>query len=433
MIGSASAPARRRFFYGWVIVAVMSLVGAFGMALATINFALFIRPMGDELGIGRAVFGWSQTARMATGAVASPFLGRILDRVGSRLLLVVAALVAAGSLVVMAFIQGPWQMVALFAIMGFIGLGGPAGNLITTVPVAKWFVRQRGRAMALASVGPFAGGVVFVPVTQLLIAELGWRGAWIALAAIGAGVIVPLSLVFVRRQPEDMGLAPDGDPPSAASGASRDRERASVPGATRATTEQSWTLQEAIRSSAFWRVTAVFTLGMFALGTVGLHRIPDFMDRGLAPGLVALATSVDAAAGGLSTFLLGFVAERVPARFLGFGAFLVLTLAVYLTIIANTPLLLFLAMGAFGTGIGGLMLLQSYLWAEYFGRGHIGSIRGFVTPFTLLFGGLSAPLAGYFRDVTGSYAPIWWPSLAILLVAAFLMLFTPRPEKAAPH
>lgn len=430
MVTQVAAPSRRRFFYGWVIVAVMSAVGGLSMTFATLNFGVFIRPMGDELGIGRAVFGWSQTARMAAGGLTSPWLGGLIDRIGSRTLLALAALSAGLSLIAMAFIQAPWQMVAVFGVMGLIALGGPAGNLLTTVPVAKWFVQKRGRALSLVSVGPFVGGVIFVPVTQLFISQWGWRGAWIALATLGTGLIIPMALIFVRRQPEDMGLAPDGLPLAASEETGSPTPQKGRPALRYE--EASWTLQEARRSLAFWRVTAAFTLAMFALGSIGLHRFPNFMDKGLDPGLVALAASLDAAAGGISTFAMGFVAERIPARFLGFGAFLVLTGAMMLTIVGDTPLLLFLAMGAFGVGVGGVVLLQSYLWAEYFGRASLGSIRGFVTPVTLIFSGLAGPLAGYVRDGTGSYDPIWWPCVGLLVLAATLILFTPKPRKPGP-
>ncbi|MBI2170517.1 MAG: MFS transporter [Chloroflexi bacterium] len=430
MVTEVASPPHRRFFYGWVIVAAMSAVGALSMTFATLNFGVFIRPMGDELGIGRAVFGWCQTARMAGSGLTSPWIGGLIDRFGSRILLALAALSAGLSLIAMALIQAPWQMVAIFGVMGLMALGGPAGNLMTTVPVAKWFVRRRGRALSLVSVGPFVGGVIFVPVTQLFISQWGWRGAWIALAALGAGLIIPMALIFVRRQPEDMGLAPDGLPLASSEEGSPATPRQGRPALSYE--EASWTLAQARRSPVFWRLTAAFVLAMFALGAIGLHRIPNFMDKGLDPGLVALAMSLDAAAGGVSTFAMGFMAERISARFLGFGAFLVLTGAMVLTIVGDTPLLLFLAMGTFGVGVGGMMLLQSYLWAEYFGRASLGRILGFVTPITLIFSGLAGPLAGYVRDRTGSYDPIWWPSVGLLVLAAAIILFTPKPRKPGP-
>ena len=199
----------KRFFYGWVIVGVMAASGAGSMAMGTLNFGLFIKPMGDALGIGRSSFGWAQTARRGAGALSSPVIGPLLDSHGSRVILPVAALMSGLALMGLAYINHAWQLVLLFTVMGLVGMSGP-GALATSVPVLKWFLSNRGRALAFMSLGIPIGAMVFVPLTQYLIDTVGWEMAWIILAIIGMGIIVPLTAVFVRRQPEDEGLLPDG-------------------------------------------------------------------------------------------------------------------------------------------------------------------------------------------------------------------------------
>lgn len=424
MIAQVHKSTKGGLFYGWVIVGVMAATGALSMALGSLNFGLFIRPMGDELGVGRSVFGWAQTSRQVASAATSPLVGWVLDRFGSRWLLALAAGITGLSLVGMAHVSHAWQMVALFAAMGLVGMSGP-GALVTSVPVAKWFVRKRGRALALMSLGIPVGGVVFLPLTQTLIDTLGWRNAWIVLAVIGAGVIIPLSLMLLRRQPEDMGLGPDGDSPAVRP----QRLGGASPTAPQALEDGEWSLREALRSATFWRLVAVFSIVMLATSTVGLHRIPHFTDRGLEPRLVSYATALDAAMAGLSTFAMGLLVERAASRWLGSLAFVLLGLATYLTIAANSAPLLFLAMGTFGVGVGGFLMLQNYIWAEYFGRRNLGSIRGVMMPVALTFGGAGAPIAGYVKDLTGSYDPIWWAGIALLVVGAAVLALTPAPQK----
>lgn len=151
-----------KLFYGWVIVAVMAATSAASMAMGTLNFGLFVKPMGEELGLGRALFGWAQTTRQVTSGLTGPLVGALLDRFGARVLLAGAALTTGSALVGLGFITEGWQIVALFALMGLVGMSGP-GALVTSVPVAKWFVHQRGRAMAFASLGFPLGAVVFIP------------------------------------------------------------------------------------------------------------------------------------------------------------------------------------------------------------------------------------------------------------------------------
>ena len=428
-------PRRGTVYYGWVIVAVMAAAGAANMALGTLNYGLFIKPMGDDLGIGRATFGWAQTMRQVASALTSPLVGGLVDRFGARVMLAVAAAITGVALAALGLIGHGWQLVALFAVMGLVGLSGP-GALVTTVPVAKWFVRQRGRAMAFTSLGVPAGAVVFIPLTQLLIERYGWRTAWVVLAAIGAGLIIPLSLIFVRRQPEDLGLAVDGGPPPTAAAAP-------VPGGsgsgiavvTLGDPERAWTAEAAVRTATFWRLTVAFSVVMLALSSVAVHRIPHFMDRGLDARLVSYATALDAVAAGVSTFVLGMLADRLPARFLGAGGFALIAAATFLTIIARTVPVMFASMIVFGAGIGGLILIQNYVWADYFGRAHLGRIRGVVMPITLLFGGVGAPLAGYVRDATGTYTGIWAAGMALFLVGTVVLALTPPPgdPPETPH
>ena len=216
---------RKGIYYGWVIVFVMATAGAVSMAMGSLNFGLFIKPMGDSLGIGRAWFGWAQTIRQISSAVTSPPVGWLIDRYGSRVMLPVAAIVTASAMVALSFMNDAgdaWFMVAMFALMGLVGMSGP-GALVTSVPVLKWFVRKRGQAISFMALGIPIGAMVFVPLTQMFIDWWGWERAWIILAAIGVSVIAPLAAIFVRRQPEDMGLLPDGDSMHETAGGGRGR------------------------------------------------------------------------------------------------------------------------------------------------------------------------------------------------------------------
>ena len=417
---SSSHTGQGRFFYGWIIVAVMAASGAVSMAMGSLNFGLFIKPMGDDLGIGRASFGWAHTARHSASSVTSPIIGWLIDRFGSRVMLPVATLATGAAMVGLAYMSLPWHLITLFAVMGLVGMSGP-GALVTSVPVLKWFVRERGRAIAFTSLGIPIGAVLFVPLTQFLIDGVGWQTAWVVLAIIGVAVIVPLSAVFVRRQPEDMGLLPDGAAsPSTGDNGPRGREPAD---------EVSWTVQEAIRTSTLWRLVVVFCAVQLAVGTVALHRIAAFMDRGLDPTLISFATAFDAVCAGASTFIFGMLVRRVPARFLGGLGFSMLATASVMTVYATNLPIMFISMAIFGLGIGGMMFLQSFIWADYFGRESVGSIRGLVNPINLVVGGLGAPAAGYVRDITGSYDPAWWAGVALMTFAAVLTVVTPPPRK----
>ena len=410
------------FYYGWMIVIVMASAGAVSMAMGSLNFGLFIKPMGDELGIGRAYFGWAQTARQVSSSVTSPTVGWLLDRFGSRILLPVAAIVTGGAMITLAFISSNWHLVALFAVMGLVGMSGP-GALVTSVPILKWFVRRRGAAVAFVGLGIPVGAMIFVPLTQYFIDAWGWRTAWIVLAILGISIIVPLSLVFLRRRPEDMDLLPDGLPLRANTVNAVDTSDEPHEGL-----EISWTARDAMRTLPFWSLVVVFSMVALAIGTVAVHRIAAFMDRGLDPTLVSLATAFDAVCAGVATFAFGMLVRWVSVRILGAIGFCLLGLASVMTIYADYTSLMFLSMAVFGLGIGGMMFLQNFVWADYFGREFVGSIRGVVAPITLTVGGIGPPLAGYVRDWTGSYNPVWWGGVCLMFLAALVILATTAPK-----
>ena len=417
---------RPKYFYGWVIVAVMAITGAVSMGMGSLNFGLFIKPMGDELGIGRAAFGWAQTARMGASSATSPLIGWLIDRYGSRVMLPVAALATGVALIGLAYVTTSWHLVVLFVVMGLVGMSGP-GALVTTVPVLKWFVRNRGKAVAFVGLGIPFGALIFIPLTQVLINEIGWRNAWIVLAIIGISLIVPLGAIFLRRQPEDMGMLPDGGEPEGPDDGTSGRRRV--------VDEVSWTVREAVRTTTMWRLVIVFSMVQMATGTVALHRIAAFMDRGMDPTLISFATAFDAVAAGGSTFMFGMLVRWVPSRFLGAVGFSMLAGASVLTIYATNLPIMFISMAVFGVGIGGMMFLNNYIWADYFGRGSVGAIRGLVNPINLVVGGIGAPAAGYVRDITGSYDQAWWVGVGLMSAAALLTIFTgaPRKRDASPR
>ena len=198
-------PFRNRIFYGWVIVASMFLVNFASMATGTLSFGLFILPMGSALGMSRSAFGWTQTIRTLSAGLSSFVIGRLVDRYGSRVLIVVSAVIIGGCLIAISYANAPWQLLLLFGVIGLTGLTAP-NSLVTTVPVAKWFQRRRGRALALATLGLGIGGVTLVPVTQELIHQFEWRWAWRIMAIVFVAIAIPVAALFLRRQPEDMGL-----------------------------------------------------------------------------------------------------------------------------------------------------------------------------------------------------------------------------------
>jgi MFS family permease len=415
-------PPNKKLFYGWIVAAVLAIANGIGMGLATLNMGLFIKPMGDELGISRAEFGWAQSLRLIAGAATSPTIGRLIDRFGVRWLLAITTLLGGGAVIALAWVGDGWHLIGLFAFMGLIGLLGP-NQLTTSVPVLKWFVSKRAKAVALMALGVPVGALIFLPLTQYFIDAYGWRTAWVLLGLIGVAVVVPLSLIFIRREPEDVGLLPDGDVATVIPSDRRD---------ARGAVDVHLTVHQAIRTAVFWQLAIVFSLFMFVLGTMGLHRLPAFMERGIDPTWVAWSTTMDAICAGTSTFLLGTFAGHVSSRYLGAVGLVLAALSTWILLVGHSVVAMFVSMGLFGFGMGAMMYMQNLIWVEYFGRAYLGAIRGVVNPITMIMGAAGAPIAGYVYDLTGSYDPVWWASLVLMLLGAVVIVAIRPPHVASP-
>ena len=410
--------AQGRFFYGWVIVAAMFLVNIGVHATAQFTFGLFVIPMAADLGVSRGLLGLAQSSRMIAAGASGFIVGRMVDRYGARIPLAVASVLAGLSLVGMGFINHIAWMFLLFVILGLSGLGGP-GMLLTAVPVAKWFIKKRGLAVGLATSGLAIGGLIFALLHGWLIDSFGWRTAWVVSGISLIVLVVPVGLLLVRREPEDMGLLPDGVQPEESAAAS-DTAQAKRPATQQ---EVHWTAKEAMRSPALWKLVAVFMLTGIGTGGFILHRVPFWEDRGIDRTVITYALSVDAIVFGVVVVGAGILLDRFPARVVICTAFVLAISTLIMTQLWRGEVSLYTTFFTNGVAAGTIVVSQVFIWAHFFGRGSLGAIRGITLPMLLLSNALGAPLIGFVFDVTGEYTLAWW-GLVVLYGLGFLVMLT---------
>ena len=423
-----SVAKRPRFFYGWTIVAGLSVVGAVNMSLGGVNFGSFISVMGKDLGVSRFTFGLANSARSISTGLAAPFLGRLIDRFGPRIPLAIAGLLVIVALTGMAFINAGWQMVLILAFLGVLGMQGGM-SLYSTVPLSRWFVRLRGRAMSLAFVGGPIALLVTLPLTPWFISHIGWRATWAGLGAIGGGIIIFVALFILKKQPQDMGLLPDGDIPADAprSTSTQEDSSAAAPSPGRTPDEYPWTRNEALRTKAFWMLGLGFGLSMLGSGSFVFFRIPYYVDAGIRPELVGLAAATDALMVVLGTFVLSVWIDKLSLRHGAALGILLVTLALIIAVSTVNPFSMFLSNFVFGVGQIFNTNVRNVIWPSYFGRANIGSIRGTAVTVQMVFGAIGAPLVGLVRDLAGNYQVAWVIMLAPMTIAIVLVLLASKP------
>ena len=179
-----------------------------GMGLFSYVHGPFMVPMIEDLGWTRLEFSMTRTIGMFATAICGVFIGAQIDRVGARPVMLVGGTILVVSLVLHSRIE---SLISWWILNGFVMALGCAmvGNLVVNVTLSKWFVVNRGMAVAIAAMGVSFGGIGLTPPVTWLISEVGWRVSWIWLGFGAALLIYPVALVM-RRTPEDYGLHPDG-------------------------------------------------------------------------------------------------------------------------------------------------------------------------------------------------------------------------------
>ncbi len=403
------------FFYGWMIVlaAGVTMVGVATFTVAVLS--VFVAPLTEEFGWSRTAISGGVTLGTVFAAAMGPFIGRWVDRYGSRVPLGIGGMLAGATLVAMGFIQNLAMFYVLFPIGRTIMMG--VENLVGPTAVANWFVRRRALATAVVILGSRAGIGLWPAIAAALFVVGGWRLAfWVLGGLVFALGILPWLLV-VSRRPEEVGLVPDGEPR---------RPRGTVepfnPGAV--TVERQWTPHEAVRTRAFWLLMLAAMSAAFAGGGVGFHRLPYFQDKGLADGLVGplfFAYAIGMAVGGLIT---AQASTRISARKVLSSALLIggLMMGVLLQVPGNGWAVLYWV--GEGAVFGGVFTLLPVVYADYFGRESLGTIRGLQHPGIIGINALGPLVAGVVYDGFGqqyTYAFLGFGALFILgAVAAWM-------------
>lgn len=401
--GTTSWQRRMPFFYGWVIVVIALFTTFFGIGL-TWAASIFAIPMKEDLGWGNSAFFFALSLRGWTGIVVAPFVGPFMDREhGIRLLALLGGLTNVASLLLISVVQSELQFVFLFGVVGGIAQSLQMG---ATVIIPKWFVRRRGMAVSLASAG---GGLAAFVLPTILVAidhALGWRSGWLVLALL-AFVFSAFPAIFLRREPEDVGLLPDGD-----------GRRPQDPVMPPQRQEASFTRSEATHTRTFWILMVAVAFGALAANGMPANLTNLFVDRGMDLDTAATALVFYGIASIGAKFFWGWLANRFELRVVlllltAYGALAIPAILLVPSSVGSPAL----AYGALvGFYVGAYIPLHFLVWAAYFGRAHVGAISGVGRPLgamTLAGGPFVIALA---RDASGTY------TTGLLLAAAGIAL-----------
>ena len=412
---SQSWPTRLPFFYGWVILGVTGM-GMFTSGPGqTYAVSLFVDPMMDDLGWSRTTVSGLYTAGSLTAAAMMFFVGRLIDQFGARVGLPAVVILFGIALVFISAASEPLHLYAGFALIRTLGQGSL--TLIPTTLVALWFVQLRGRVMALNSLGSVASQAAFPPLIHLLITAFGWRSAWVALAVIAWVLLLLPSILLVRRSPESVNLLPDGKP--------RQLEQQSSPAVD---PEVNLTLTEALGTRAFWLLMLAGSSQSLIGTALVFHHVSVLGSRGLDVAVAASALSVIAPGALSGTFLAGFLCDKFPSRYVLVAGQIILIFAMLLTLVMDRPWHAILYGGSLGLAGGTLMTTAAVIWPNYYGRQHLGAIRGVVTAGMVASAALGPLPFGFLFDLLNNYTSAVSIFLALPVACAIAAYIATPPR-----
>lgn len=420
---AATPPIRTNFFYGWIVVAVAFI--SMGVAVNTRTaFSLLYPPILDEFGWERGATAGAFSLGFLASTAAVPLVGMLIDRSGPRVALPLAGLVMAIGLVAVTQVTTPF---GFSLTIGLLTVGGsmPLTYIGHSMFLPNWFVRKRGFALGIAFSGVGVFSIVLMPLLQSVIEGSGWRAACLVLAVLCA-LLIPLNFLLQRKDPESLGLQPDGDgvkgaAPKPAVSAVVDAEWA----------EREWTLAAAMRTARFWWVAAGFFCALYAWYTVQVHQTRYLADVGFGAGEAAFALGLVGLCGVAGQIWIGHFSDRVGREWawtIGMSGFIVTVLAL-LALDGNPsrPLmyLMVAAQGLFGYGVASVF---GAMPAELFAGRRFATIFGMLSVFGNIGAGVGPWLTGDLYDRTGSYQSAF-ALLLVLSVASVVCIWLAAPRK----
>ncbi|MBM3939292.1 MAG: MFS transporter [SAR202 cluster bacterium] len=419
-------------YYGWVVVGVVALLRFASGTETNPVLGVLQGPMTEEFGWSRGQYSAPMGVGTILGGLGGLAVGPLLDRYGGRVILSVATAVLGVAFLLMGFVQEYWQ----HFVLQVIGRGVLTSIFFLAVGVIipKWFIAQRGRAAALANIGQRAGQTAFPILATALIGVsvgtfAGWRLAWIAMGVITLVAGLLPTALLMRRNPEDMGLLPDGadaNPDQARLQSSTTRKKQRRP-----RIEVNLNGRQVLRNPAFYLLLVATSLNSFVITGVNFHWFTYFTDQGLSEGVAAASIAISPLVGIPASIIGGILVERFHVRYVYAFAFAWEAGCIVLLLFThNAPMAIGFGL-LLGVASGMSMTANAIVWADYFGRKSIGVVRGLTSPVQMALNAAGPVVAALSFDATGNYNTIFTISAVLITAGAVLTFFAAPPKEPA--
>jgi len=406
--------SRLPFFYGWIMLPAVMLVTICTSPGQTYGVSVFNPYIQQSLGLSSAELSGAYMIGTVLASLPLFWVGALMDRYGPRRVLVGVVVLFGLTCMGMRYVSGLGSLFLVFFFLRFLGQGSM--SMLARNALAMWFERRLGFVSGVSNIG-MAVAVGTVPALGFALVEAhGWRGAY---EVFGIGIwllLIPLVVLVFRDRPEDMGQELDG-------GLTIGRKEASE------RVGYSFTMEQVLRTRSYW--IAVVCMASWSMSGTGaqFHIVSIFAERGLGAGPVAAMFSLYAFIMACARLGGGMLADRVALN--GLMAASVFCQGVGLAALNAVPasLLPYIYAAVFALGSGLLMAVSETIWVRYYGRAHLGKIRGSVSTIGVAASGVGPFLMGVGHDVFGSFSQVLWACSILCVPLSLLGLWATAPSR----
>ena len=401
-----------KIFYGWWIVGACFFIAFYVSSVVFFGFTVFFEPLVQEFGWSYTQVSFASSLRGMEMGIISPMIGYLVDRFGSRKLLLSGTATVGIGLICLSLTNSLFMFYLAMLLVSFGG--GGCTSVVTMTAVSRWFRKHIGKALGIMSAGFGISGLM-VPVIVILVDTVGWRTSLVILG-LGMWIIgIPMSFI-VRDSPEKYGYLPDGAP---LQDITPQHESHITPPAVR--------MRDLLKTRSFFFLNLTECIRFTVLASVILHIMPHLSESGISrssAGIIAAAIPLISIGG---RFGFGWLGDIIDKRFVTSMAYCCMAVGMIALIFVNTTWGISIFFLSFPAGFGGLSVLRGTILREYYDSRNFGSMMGIMMGFAAVGGIIGPTLTGWIFDTVGNYRFIWG-IFSLLLFSAVPLILGIRPH-----
>jgi sugar phosphate permease len=372
---------KSKFFYGWVILAIGSLVMAVMGSCVFYSFGIFLKPITADLEASRGEVTLAYSLMMVLQGVFSPLVAIVISRFGTRKPMILGLTLATIGLALMSTATQVWHLYLFFGVL--IGMGVALGHFLpVSTMVTFWFTRRRSLAIGILMAGVGIGTLIMAPIIARLISLLGWRTTLLVLAGIVFVLAVIPSAIFVRNKPEDMGLLSDGAQVTAPHYSTATKTISAI-------TVVDWQIKPALKTPAIWMITIINSANIFCMMMMNNHQVAHLTDMGFSPVIAASTLGLLGGTSAMGRLSGGALGQRVNPRYLIAIAFLIEAISLVIFMNAHSATAVYVYVVLFGFTAGTIVVLHIAMIGDYYGTKSYAFLASTVMVITTIVGSSS--------------------------------------------